>query len=197
MTVRLGIMGGTFDPIHHGHLVCAEEALHALQLDSVLFVPAGAPWQKEGRVMSSAEDRYVMVCLAAGGDARFAVSRQEMDRAGPTYTVDTLRALRHEHHEPAELFFLAGSDAVAQISTWRQPDEVMDLATVVAAARPGHELPLTLANDPRIRVLPIPQLAISSSDIRSRVASGLPWRYMVPKPVADYVSSRGLYAGHS
>ena len=186
--MRLGVMGGTFDPIHLGHLVCASEVAYALSLDSVVFVPAGRPWQKEGRALAPAEDRYEMTRLATADDERFVVSRIELDRYGFTYTVDTLRELAAVD---TELFFIAGADALAQVRTWREPETLFELATFVAVNRPGHDLPDAL---PDVKVVDIPALDISATDIRSRVARGAPIRYLVPGPVADYIAARGLYA---
>src|SRR5687767_9660460 len=168
--MRLGIMGGTFDPVHNGHLIAAEEARAACGLDEVVFVPAGRPWQKAERQVSSGEDRYLMTELATVTNPAFCVSRIELDRDGPTYTVDTLRAL-----SGPELWFISGADAVAQILTWKDPEEVLSLATFVAATRPGHR---TEGLDPRVRVLEIPALAISSTEIRQRVREARPVRYL-------------------
>ncbi len=189
MTSRIGLMGGTFDPIHHGHLVAAEEARYAFELERVLFVPAGAPWQK-GSDVTPAADRFQMTVLATQDDPAFEVSRIEIDREGPTYTIDTLRALRRERPD-AQLFFITGADAIGQILTWKDPDEALDMATFVAVTRPGHELSGGL--DPRVKVLEIPALAISSTDIRERVREGRPVRYLVPDAVAAYISEHGLY----
>src|SRR5688500_3114467 len=133
--MRLGVMGGTFDPIHVGHLVIASEVAYALGLDEVVFVPAGRPWQKEGRAVSPGEDRYEMVRLATADDPRFTASRMEVDREGPTYTADTLRALAGDG---TELFFITGADALAQVPTWREPEALFALATFVGATRPGY-----------------------------------------------------------
>ena len=194
MTLRLGVMGGTFDPIHHGHLVAAEEARHALRLDRVLFVPAGAPWQKSDSTISSSSDRLEMVELAIGDNTAFEASRLEIDRAGPTYTIDTLRTFR-EQRPGAELFFVTGADATLEILSWKQPDEALGLATFVAVTRPGYDLARlgSLPELDRVVVLEIPALAISSTDIRRRVFEGRPIRYLVPNAVASYIEQRGLY----
>jgi nicotinate-nucleotide adenylyltransferase len=188
-------MGGTFDPIHHGHLVAAEEARHALSLDRVLFVPAGAPWQKSESAISSSRDRLEMVQLAISDNAAFEASRLEIDREGPTYTIDTLRALREERPD-AEFFFITGADATLEILSWKQPNEALDLATFVAVTRPGYDLARlgSLPELDRVVVLEIPALAISSTDIRRRALEGRPIRYLVPKAVASYIEQRGLYA---
>jgi nicotinate-nucleotide adenylyltransferase len=190
---RIGIMGGSFDPVHLGHLVCAEEALWQFNLDEVIWVPAGNPWQK--RHVSSAEDRYMMVVVATGGHPAFSVSRIEMDRSGPTYTIETLKAFQQFHGEGAELFFITGADAVLQILTWKDPGEALQVAHFIAANRPNYELaaPELDKFGKRVSVMTIPGLEISSTDIRRRVADGRPIRYLVPEGVADYIYERGLY----
>jgi len=190
-TKRLGVMGGTFDPIHLGHLVCASEVAYALALDEVVFVPAGRPWQKEGRPMSPGEDRLEMTRLATEDDDRFTVSRTEIDREGPTYTLDTLRELAAEE---TELFFITGADALAQVLTWREPEAMFGLATFVGATRPGYLVDTSAFPDGAVLLVPTPALDISGTDCRVRVASGAPIRYLVPAPVADYIAARGLYA---
>lgn len=184
-------MGGTFDPVHLGHLVCASEVAYALALDEVVFVPAGRPWQKEGRPMSSGDDRYEMTRLATQDDERFSVSRTEIDRLGQTYTVDTLRELTADG---TELFFLTGADALAQVLTWREPEALFGLATFVGATRPGYTVDTDHFPDGAVTLVDTPALDISASDCRSRVARGAPIRYLVPDAVADYIAARGLYA---
>lgn len=184
-------MGGTFDPIHNGHLVCAEEARCQLELDEVIFVPAGNPWQKGG--VSSAEDRYLMTVLATASHENFSVSRIEIDREGPSYTLDTLRALR-SFYEDVELFFITGADAVAEILSWKDPDAVLNEAHFVAATRPGYDIKNMEPLLEKVSVMHIPALAISSSDIRARVASGRPVRYLMPREVAQFIATRGLYS---
>jgi nicotinate-nucleotide adenylyltransferase len=188
-------MGGTFDPVHHGHLVAAEEVRHALGLDRVLFVPAGDPWQKGGTTVSPAADRLEMVRLATRDNAGFEVSRVDIDRGGPTYTIDTLRALA-EQRPQTKLFFITGADAILEILTWKDPQDVLGLASFVAVTRPGHDLAglQQLGIGERVRVIEIPALAISSTDIRRRVREGRPIHYLVPAPVEDYIRERGLYS---
>jgi nicotinate-nucleotide adenylyltransferase len=193
---RIGLMGGTFDPIHHGHLVAAEEARWQFDLDIVLFIPTGQPWQKPVGV-SPAEDRYRMTVIATASNPAFEVSRVEIDHPGPTYTVDTLRRLRAELGEDARLFFITGADAVLHILTWKDREEVLALAEFIAATRPGYDLErlterLPLARE-RLHPMEIPMLAISSTEIRARVARGAPIQYLVPDGVAEYVAERGLY----
>jgi nicotinate-nucleotide adenylyltransferase len=197
MSTRLGVMGGTFDPIHYGHLETAEEALHQFDLDGVMFVPTGRPWMKEHEVVSPAEDRYLMTVIATASNPLFSVSRMEVDRDGPTYTVETLRTLKEEFGEDVDLFFITGADAVLEIVQWKDPNELFELARFIAATRPGYDMaPLETAaptDDPRIDVMHIPALAISSTDIRARVAKGEPIRYLVPEGVKSYVEKAGLY----
>ncbi len=188
-------MGGTFDPIHHGHLVAASEVAHRFGLTRVIFVPTGQPWQKLSR--TAAEDRYLMTVIATAGDPRFTVSRVDIDRPGPTYTVDTLRALRAElavdSEDPVDLYFITGADALAAILTWRDPQEVLRLAHLVGVTRPGHSLSDAGLPPGAATLLEIPALAISSTGCRARVAAGEPVRYLVPEGVEQYVAKRGLY----
>ena len=191
----VGVMGGTFDPIHHGHLVAAEEVRYALALERVLFVPAGDPWQKDGTSVSPAEDRLEMVRRATADNGSFEVSTVDIDRGGPTYTIDTLRTLR-EQQPGVELCFITGADAILEILTWKDPQDVLDLASFVAVTRPGHDLDelRKLGIGERVRSIEIPALAISSTDIRRRVKEGRPIRYLVPAEVEQYIREHGLYA---
>jgi nicotinate-nucleotide adenylyltransferase len=189
-------MGGTFDPIHHGHLVAASEVQAWFDLDEVIFVPTGQPWQKADRVVSSAEDRYLMTVVATASNPRFSVSRADIDRGRMTYTVDTLRDLAREHPK-ADLYFITGADALAQILTWRNTDELFQLAHFVGCTRPGHRITeLTLEGLPRERVtiVEIPALAISSTECRNRVQAGEPVWYLVPDGVVQYIAKRSLYS---
>jgi nicotinate-nucleotide adenylyltransferase len=194
---RIGVMGGTFNPIHIGHLVTAEEALRQRTLDEVVFVPAGRPWQKEGVVVAPAEHRYLMTVIATATNPRFRVSRMELDRAGPTYTVDTLRELGRELGD-VDLFFITGADAILEILSWKEPAEALALASFIAATRPGYDLDrlvkeLPAGMEDRVHVMEIPALAISSTDIRLRVRERRPIRYLVPEGVARYIEKTGLY----
>jgi nicotinate-nucleotide adenylyltransferase len=182
---RLGVMGGTFDPIHLGHLVVASHAFHELRLDQVLFVPAGQPWQRPE--FSPAEDRFVMTSLAAALHPGFAVSRMEIDRQGPTYTADTLEELHSFYGEGLEVFLLLGSDAAAGLPTWNRSERVLELSTVVVAQRPEHA-PL-----PDIYTLKAPELAVSASDLRRRVREGAPIDFLTPREVVRYIAENGLY----
>lgn len=187
---RVGVMGGTFDPIHHGHLVAASEVLQTYELDEVVFVPTGTPWMKGA--VSPAEDRYLMTVIATASNPRFTVSRVDIDRGGATYTIDTLRDLRTEHPD-AELFFISGADAIAQIVEWKDMDELWDLAHFVAVSRPGHRLSLHGLPEGRVSSLEVPALAISSTDCRRRVDRGFPVWYLVPDGVVQYISKHHLY----
>ena len=194
---RLGVMGGTFDPIHYGHLVTAEEALQQFGLDGVIFVPTGQPWMKEHGVVSPPEDRYLMTVIATASNPLFRVSRMEVDRDGPTYTVDTLRGLKDELGSETDLFFVTGADAVVEIFQWKDPGELFALAHFIAATRPGYDLAGFTAHAPTkhpgITVMNIPALAISSTDIRARIAASRPIRYLVPEGVKSYIEKAGLY----
>lgn len=197
---RLGIMGGTFDPIHHGHLVAASEVADLFSLDRVLFVPTGQPWQKKNRSVTPAEDRYLMTTIATASNPRFSVSRVDIDRGGPTYTVDTLHDL-HERYPNAELFFITGADAVARMATWCDCTEMMSLATFVAVTRPGYSLEkmeLGPLGD-SVTMVEVPAMAISSTNIRARARANRPIWYLVPDGVVQYIAKEKLYlpSGHS
>ncbi|GAA3009551.1 nicotinate-nucleotide adenylyltransferase [Streptosporangium longisporum] len=186
-------MGGTFDPIHHGHLVAASEVAHHFDLDEVVFVPTGKPWQKADRTVSAAEDRYLMTVIATASNPRFSVSRVDIDRPGPTFTIDTLREISEAWGPDVDLFFITGADALAQILSWHNVDELFTIAHFVGATRPGHVL-----HDPglphgKVSLVEIPALAISSSECRTRVASGEPIWYLVPDGIVQYINKRGLY----
>lgn len=188
-------MGGTFDPIHHGHLVAASEVRSKFELDEVIFVPTGAPWQKSDRRVTAAEDRYLMTVIATAANPHFTVSRVDIDREGSTYTIDTLRDLKLALPD-ADLYFITGADAVAQILSWRDHEELFTLAHFVGVTRPGHPMtPATLEGLPvdRITLMEIPALAISSTDCRERVGANEPVWYLVPDGVVQYIAKHGLY----
>jgi nicotinate-nucleotide adenylyltransferase len=192
---RLGVLGGTFDPIHYGHLVAAAEARWRFELDEVVFVPTGRPWQKPEGV-SCTEDRYLMTVLATAPDPAFTTSRIEIDHPGPTYTVETLRRLRAGLPGDARLFFVVGADVAAQLATWKDPEKLLELAELIVASRPGadlRELRAALPAAARVHTMTIPELAISSTALRARVAAGEPIRYLTPEPVVAYIAKRGLY----
>jgi nicotinate-nucleotide adenylyltransferase len=183
-------MGGTFDPIHNGHLVAASEVAQHFSLDEVVFVPTGVPYQK--RDVSPSEHRYLMTVIATASNPSFTVSRVDVDRHGPTYTIDTLRDLRSQRPD-ADLFFISGADAVAQILEWKDADELFSLAHFVAFSRPGHSLSVSGLPDHGVSLLEVPALAISSTDCRGRVGRGFPVWYLVPDGVVQYISKHHLY----
>lgn len=187
---RIGVMGGTFDPIHHGHLVAASEVAQSFDLDEVVFVPTGLPWQKEK--VTEGEHRYLMTVIATASNPRFTVSRVDIDRDGPTYTIDTLRDLKASRPD-AEFFFITGADAIAQILSWRNHDELWQLAHFVAVSRPGHVLSTEGLPSEDVSQLEIPALSISSTDCRQRVRDGNPVWYLVPDGVVQYIAKHHLY----
>ena len=191
MGKRIGIMGGTFDPVHHGHLVAASEVAARFELDEVVFVPTGQPWQKG--VVSPAEDRYLMTVIATASNPRFHVSRADIDRDGTTYTVDTLRDLHAVYGPTAELLFITGADALARILSWKDALEMLSLARFVGVTRPGFELTDEHLPDDSVTLVEVPAMAISSSDCRARVAEGKPVWYLVPDGVVQYIAKRRLY----
>jgi nicotinate-nucleotide adenylyltransferase len=190
---RLGIMGGTFDPIHHGHLVAASEVAHLFGLDEVVFVPTGQPWMKEGRKSSPAEDRYLMTVIATASNPRFSVSRIDIERPGLTYTIDTLREMREIYGPDIELFFITGADALAQMLTWRDTDELFRLAHFIGCTRPGHHLADPGLPEGGVSLVEVPALTISSTECRERVRAGEPVWYLVPDGIVQYINKRGLY----
>jgi nicotinate-nucleotide adenylyltransferase len=185
-------MGGTFDPIHHGHLVAASEVQSGFELDEVIFVPTGQPWQKGHRLVSAAEDRYLMTVVATASNPRFQVSRADIDRGGPTYTIDTLTDLRAAYPGD-DLFFITGADALEQILSWHRADDLFGLAHFVAVTRPGYHLDDHHLPTGAVSLVEVPAMAISSTDCRSRVAAGRPVWYLVPDGVVQYISKRRLY----
>lgn len=187
---RIGVMGGTFDPIHNGHLVAASEVQQSFDLDEVLFVPTGMPYQKSD--VTESEHRYLMTVIATAANPRFTVSRVDIDRHGPTYTIDTLRDL-HAMHPDADLFFISGADAIQQILDWKDVKELWSLAHFVAVTRPGHVLTISGLPHSDVSLLEVPALAISSTDCRSRVSRGFPVWYLVPDGVVQYISKHHLY----
>ncbi|GAA1089954.1 nicotinate-nucleotide adenylyltransferase [Nocardioides dubius] len=191
----MGVMGGTFDPIHHGHLVAASEVQSWFDLDEVIFVPTGAPWQKADREVSDAEHRYLMTVIATAANPRFTVSRVDIDRDGPTFTIDTLRDLQTRLPD-ADLYFITGADALGNIFTWRDAPELFELARFVGCTRPGYELDEEMLADipsERVTLVEIPALAISSTDCRQRKQRGEPVWYLVPDGVVQYIAKHDLY----
>ncbi|MCQ4618419.1 nicotinate-nucleotide adenylyltransferase [Corynebacterium genitalium ATCC 33030] len=190
-------MGGTFDPIHNGHLVAASEVADIFDLEEVVFVPTGEPWQKADRNVSDAEDRYLMTVIATASNPRFHVSRVDVDRPGPTYTVDTLRDMA-QLYPGDDLFFITGADALASIMSWRDWEQMFDLAEFVGVTRPGYELAedmLPEVHQERTHLIEIPAMAISSTDCRERAADGRPVWYLVPDGVVQYIAKNNMYVG--
>lgn len=197
--MKLGVMGGTFDPIHNGHLVAASEVADLFDLDEVIFVPTGEPWQKEGRRVSPAEDRYLMTVIATASNPRFSVSRVDIDRGGRTYTKDTLHDLRNLYPD-SELFFITGADALASILSWQDWEDLFSISKFIGVSRPGYDLDgqhivaaIDKLPEDALHLVEIPALAISSSDCRARAARSRPIWYLVPDGVVQYVSKRKLY----
>lgn len=190
-------MGGSFDPIHYGHLVAASEVAHRFGLSRVVFCPTGQAWHKSTDRRAPAEDRYLMTVVATAADPRFEVSRVDIDRAGPTYTVDTLRDLRQAREAagqpPADWFFITGADALAEILSWRDPEQVVAAAHLIGVTRPGHALADPGLPQAQVSLLEVPALAISSTDVRERVLRGEPISYLVPDGVAHLIAKHRLY----
>ncbi len=196
---RVGVLGGTFDPIHDGHLVAAQEAWHQLQLDYVLLLPAGDPPHKTGQPFASAEDRVRMVEQAIAGRDHLRLSRVDLDRPGPHYTADTLALLQEELGPGVRLFFIEGADSLAEIDTWHEPERVVSAAELAVVGRPGYSVDVA-ALEARLPGLPerihwvaMPALAISSTDLRPRVRTGRPIGYLLPASVEEYVYAHHLY----
>ena len=192
-------MGGTFDPVHHGHLVAASEVADQFELDEVVFVPTGQPWQKRDRHVTAAEDRYLMTVIATAANPRFSVSRVDIDRGGATYTKDTLRDLADQNPD-TDLYFITGADALASILSWQNWEELFSLARFVGVSRPGYELDgehiaeaMKELPENALTLVEVPALAISSSDCRLRAQQSRPIWYLVPDGVVQYVSKRNLY----
>jgi len=191
---RIGVMGGTFDPIHNGHLVAASEVQQKFNLDEVIFVPTGEPWMKSK--VTEGEHRYLMTVIATAANPRFTVSRVDIDRVGPTYTADTLLDI-HRARPNADLYFITGADAIAQIMEWKDLDKVWPLAHFIAVSRPGHQLTISGLPEQGVSSLEVPALAISSTDCRSRVSRGFPVWYLVPDGVVQYINKHHLYRSNS
>jgi nicotinate-nucleotide adenylyltransferase len=198
--MRIGVLGGTFDPIHLGHLIIAEEARDRLDLEEVCFVPARDPWMKAGQPLTSGHDRLSMARLAMEDNPFFRVSTLELERPGPSYTVDTLRELQEDYGPEAQLFFILGSDAFARFDEWKDTEGILGLATLVVVDRPGatastEAIDQQVGNAGSVERVRGVHLEISAKDIRRRVAAGASIRYLVPEPVERYIYARGLYRG--
>jgi nicotinate-nucleotide adenylyltransferase len=202
---KIGIMGGTFNPIHYGHLVTAEEALIQFHLERVIFIPTGEPPHKTTGKIASPEDRYLMTVMATASNREFYVSRIEIDKKGKSYTIDTLRELKKIYGKDSELFFITGADAILEILTWKDTEEIITLCKFIAATRPGYniskmeDLKKRLFNEKVemaeqcLFIMEIPALAISSTDIRNRIKSNRPIKYLLPESVSSYLLKNDLY----
>lgn len=198
-----GIMGGAFDPIHYGHLVTAEEALSQFNLDKIIFMPTGQPPHKEARKMVVAEERYLMTVMATASHPNFSVSRYEIDKPAPSYTIDTVMAIKRSTAPSSKLFFITGADAVLEILTWKDPDKLAQYCSFIAATRPGYDLSkleLTLKDFkkkgtefPDVHLMEVPALAISSTDIRLRVKEERPITFLLPQAIANYIKKEKFY----
>ncbi len=203
--LRLGIMGGTFNPIHYGHLVTAQEALVQFHLDKVIFMPSGHPPHKKDGEILPPEERYLMTVIATASNPDFSVSRMEIERKGLSYAIDSVRELKKIYGESTEIFFITGADAILEILTWKDAERLYDMCKFIAATRPGyclekfkklHLLPENTEpgkKKPEVYFMEIPALAISSTDIRRRIREGRPIKYLVPEGVANYIYKRGFY----
>ncbi|MFC2027599.1 nicotinate-nucleotide adenylyltransferase [Chloroflexota bacterium] len=199
--MKIGLLGGTFDPIHIGHLIIAQEVRVQLDIDKIVFIPASHPWLKMDREITDAQHRLAMIKLAIDSDSCFEVSTAELDRPGPTYTVDTVEALKAESNPMDELYFIVGSDALADFPRWKEPERVVSLCNIVQVERPGSSnidpvdlKPLIPGVLSCLRSVGVPQIDISSTAIRERVMMGYPIRYMVPPDVEAYIYEHGLYS---
>lgn len=201
---KIGIMGGTFNPIHHGHLVTAQEALSQFKLDRVIFIPTGNPPHKIENKIAGAEDRYIMTVIATSSNGNFFVSRMEINRKGKSYTIDTVRRLKKQYGTDTQLYFITGADAILEILTWKKTDEIVSLCKFIAATRPGYNLKRLedlkeklfrnkMDASSRIFVMEIPALSISSTDIRNRIRNNRPIDYLLPEGVSNYILKHGLY----
>lgn len=197
---KVGVLGGTFDPVHNAHLAIVDEARLQLELDEIIFVPAGQPWMKSDRVITAVEHRVAMLRLAIADKYGFRVSTIEIDRPGPSYTVDTLRKLNNEFVELADLYFIIGWDNLPDLPRWKEPSRIIELCHLVALPRPGYSLPDLDALDrkipgllKRIIILERPGMDISATEIRERVAKGLDISKLVPPGVVAYIREKGLY----
>jgi nicotinate-nucleotide adenylyltransferase len=198
--MRVGILGGTFDPVHLGHLIIAEEARIQLDLGQVIFIPNGQPWLKAGQPLTAGKHRLHMVRLAVASNPYFRVATNEVDRPGPTYTVDTLMELRAQMGPETSLYFILGRDALGQFHRWKEPERLLELCYLALADRPGYgevELEALMARYPQAAgkaiVLPVPVIDISGTDIRRRAAAGVSFRYLVPEAVEQYILQYRLY----
>ena len=196
---RIGVIGGTFDPIHYGHLAAAEEARVRVNLEKVLFAVAGLPPHKQDEEVTPVEHRLAMVQLGISSNPDFELSRVDVDRSGPSYTVDTISILQEQWGQGTEMFFILGIDSLVEVPTWHQPERLIQLCHLVAVARPGFEVDMRQLEDSvpgissRVEIIGMPEVDISSSDLQRRVREGLPIRYQVPEEVERYIREHRLY----
>ncbi|MDO8578173.1 MAG: nicotinate-nucleotide adenylyltransferase [Dehalococcoidales bacterium] len=198
--LKTGILGGTFDPVHIGHLKVAEEVKKRLGLQNVIFVPAGQPWMKSNKTITPVEQRVEMVRLAIAGHPDFELSLSEVNRPGSTYTVQTIREFRRKFGEGAEIYFIIGRDGLWRLPQWRSVGQLIKLCRIAVVPRPGFSLPDMDAMEKQVPglsgsvvLLDKPEIDVSATEIRRRVAQGVPWKTMVPAPVAEYIKEHGLY----
>ena len=202
--LKIGLMGGTFNPIHYGHMVTAEEALKQFKLDRVIFIPTGTPPHKTSGILANSEDRYLMTVIATASNQDFLVSRIEIDRKGKSYTIDTLRQLKEIFKDRATLYFITGADAILEILTWKDTEEIVTLCKFIAATRPGYDIRriedlkaelfgVSEGASKNIFLMEIPALAISSTDIRKRIREKRPINYLLPEGVCNYLLKHELY----
>lgn len=200
-TLKYGIMGGTFDPIHVGHLVIAEEVRHKFNLDKVIFVPSGEPPHKDVKKIADAKHRYLMTLIATMTNSKFRVSSIEIDRKGKTYTIDTLKTLKGKYKEAVEFYFITGADAIVALDSWKQPKELLELCKFIAVSRPGFNSndmdkkikELENKYDKTIHTVIVPALEISSTDIRDRIKRNMSVKYQIPEAVEHYIIKNNLY----
>ncbi len=191
---RIGLMGGSFNPIHYGHLAAAEEATTRFNLDKIIFIPCGKPPHKDVSALAPAEDRYLMTAIAIAYDDRFELSRYEIDKPGPSYTIDTMRHFK-ETMPDTDLYFITGADAALELDTWREPEQIYKYGHLIGATRPGYTVDKAPTVAERVIWMEIPALGISSTDIRQRLRDGLPVANLLPAGVLEYIKSRSLYQG--
>lgn len=189
---RLGLMGGSFNPVHYGHLAAAEEAISKFSLDKVIFIPCGKPPHKEQSALAPAEDRFLMTAIAIAGNPLFEISRYEIDKAEPSYTVETMRYFKKIYPE-TELYFITGADSVVELDTWHEPEHIFSYGHLIGATRPGYTVDKVPDVADQVLWMEIPALGISATDIRQRIEKGHPVTYLLPEKVLDYIKSRGLY----
>jgi nicotinate-nucleotide adenylyltransferase len=192
--MKVGLMGGSFNPIHNAHMAAADEAVSRFELDEVIFIPCGIPPHKTAQELAPAEDRYLMTVIAINDCPAYSVSRYEIDKPEPGYTVETMRHYKQDKPE-AELFFITGADSIEELETWREPERIFDYGTLIAATRPGYTVEKAPPVAEKVVWMEIPPIGISATDIRQRLRDGLPVEHLMPPGVLEYISKQGLYKG--